>query len=118
MSEVKHTPGPWEFGFGDGVYGPRAAPTCYLDGNGFLQIPIRVGKNPVAWILSSRPDGHEDADARLIAAAPELLEALRELLDEHVRTLPYAYGTDDDPEDSAIVRFGRAAIAKATGEQA
>ena len=54
------------------------------------------------------------ADARLIAAAPELLEALRGMLaldEEH-----HQRGHCDD-DVCAEVRKARAAIAKATGEQ-
>jgi hypothetical protein len=50
-----------------------------------------------------------EANARLIAAAPELLEALKETLsciDQHV----------DDPIVGPIIKFAKEAIAKAEGE--
>lgn len=57
------------------------------------------------------------ADARLIAAAPELLEVLRDALDslDYVeRTLPGLSGYGVRQER---IQKARAAIAKATGEQ-
>ena len=48
------------------------------------------------------------ANARLIAAAPDLLEALIELAD---------CGAEAWGEDRPCVKWARAAIAKATGEQ-
>ncbi len=48
------------------------------------------------------------ANARLIAAAPDLLEALIELAD---------CGAEAWGEDRPCVKLARAAIAKATGEQ-
>jgi hypothetical protein len=53
----------------------------------------------------------EKADARLIAAAPELLEALKRLLGAYERLKPLQ-SLVSDPEKQA-----QAAIAKATGEQ-
>jgi hypothetical protein len=53
-----------------------------------------------------------EADCRLIAAAPDLLEAVQKLL---------TYGTFDDYPNTSewyAVRDARAAIAKATGETA
>lgn len=49
----------------------------------------------------------EESDARLFCAAPELLEALQEMLE--------AYG-DDDPENNSTIKTARAAITKALGE--
>jgi hypothetical protein len=60
--------------------------------------------------------GEVAASARLIACAPELLEALREVtrLAESVYSLQGEHGEIAHP----VVVQARAAIAKATGEQA
>ena len=55
-----------------------------------------------------------EANARLIAAAPELLEALQEALG----SVEFMAGaTDADPEDHERLALVKAAIAKAGGEQ-
>jgi hypothetical protein len=79
---MKHTPGSWQVGYGTGLTGPRTSPIVYLDKHGISEIPIRVGDHAVAWVLSSKDlfDGRELADAQLIAAAPDLLEALQKAL--------------------------------------
>lgn len=62
--QFKGTPGPWKIGKypdNDVVFGP--------DGHG------------VAWIEDTTASGEEEANARLIAAAPELLEALQKTND-------------------------------------
>jgi hypothetical protein len=95
----KHTPGPWNPYFDEtyGVLGPdkgRVAICMNLKG---------------AHGLAGRRHGDEvAANARLIAAAPDLLEALQgmESLATDVRR--------DDP--AADLAKARAAIAKATGE--
>lgn len=62
-----------------------------------------------------QPDENMDCDefrianARLIAAAPELLEALQAMLEQLSRG-PFAF------KDSGALRFARAAVKKATGE--
>ncbi len=57
-----------------------------------------------------------DADARLIAAAPDLLEALKVML-SHTADLDPMQGYRPE-EDFTAVKQARAAIAKATGETA
>ena len=101
----KHTPGPWTFTSeqisDDGVqihdeircFHLQSGDTLVLDGCGCCDSP-RLG-NP--------------ADARLIAAAPDLLKALEGLLDCAI----YGFGLPDDNEFSLNAR---AAIAKAKGE--
>jgi hypothetical protein len=98
MSEIKHTPGPWfaienccfweirtsEFEYGGEQIGDACA-------SGFIG---GAEDNPV-----------EVANARLMAAAPELLEALEAML----AIYPYP---DNDTTDAA-----KRAIAKATGSQ-
>ena len=74
----------------------------------------------IAPICSLDTDWHPDivaANARLIAAAPDLLAALQEA----VRVLNYAADALDAPEAShfrATIADARAAIAKALGETA
>ena len=101
MKEMKHTPGPW-----------------IRDVHSGIDCDVRAAngrKVALCWGLASnhatnyKPQYRAEcaANARLIAAAPELLEALQELV-EDVR-----YG---DPVDVAILGKATAVIAKATKE--
>lgn len=96
MSISKHTPGPWT-----------------LDDRGYKYIVSKSGDGYITRDIC-RLDGStmaalaQEANARLIAAAPELLEALELLVDN-----PYREGTESDER---LRRIGRAAIAKAKGE--
>jgi hypothetical protein len=85
MSETKHTPGPWHTAGDQGVQ-------------------IRSQRDQIAKVWTMR--GNEwKANARLIAAAPELLEALKDMI-------VLQAGTSSDPVET--LRKARAAIAKAT----
>jgi hypothetical protein len=118
MSEPKWTPGPWESGYGDGITGPRCAPSVHLDRHADIW-PVRAGKNVVCWLAASFGFESRDAlkrDARLIAAAPELYESLQAI---------QAFCDDPDgsdkPEPLAVglcrlLQPARAALAKARGE--
>lgn len=64
MTANKHTPGPWKAGFSDG-----SAPTYITDGAD--KPVVRSGQSQGLTFGVLR-----EQDARLIAAAPELLEAL------------------------------------------
>ena len=83
---TKHTPGPWHIANG---------------------VQIRSNRDQIAKIWMMR-DGEGRENARLIAAAPDLLEALNELA---------ACGAEAWGEDRPCVKWAHAAIAKATGEQ-
>lgn len=94
----KHTPGPWVVGNTDPLLfgkqrGQGTEPIGFVYGPSF---PERsdLGKEAIA-------------NARLIAAAPELLEALKNLLESHLAG--NVIGAD--------VREAQEAIAKATGEK-
>lgn len=92
---AKHTPGPWT------VHGRRAGLT------------IRDAKDrPVAepWLTDISHDERE-ANARLIAAAPELLAALYTVLGSDM-----AQREEDEGRVSDTLNTLRAAIAKARGE--
>lgn len=92
MSQNKHTPGPWEH-----------------VGGGDIMAPFdQTDKWYVANAYDGLPDGHHDANCNLIAAAPDLLEALELLIAE---TDPWSLNAG---EPWCRVR---AAISKARGDQ-
>lgn len=105
MSEVKHTPSPWL----------RDGNTIYALMHAGWRKGEELFKNRFhAYVQSDRdcPDGERDANARLIAAAPELLEALQGMIDlaKQMDDVSDEGGNLDKRFDAAI-----AAIAKATG---
>jgi hypothetical protein len=103
----KHTPGSWTI---------RREPSSR--GRGFHRTVVRDGFTwPIAEV-STAAGGQVDiaeANARLIAAAPELLEALEEMC-----APPENDDEDPTPEENEkwadTMRKARAAIAKARGE--
>lgn len=102
-SASKHTPGPWFVGYGEGVTGGRAAASVYWDETNVCEQVIRKGDAVVCYVASVRKEDDLLPDARLIAAAPDLLEALRECL-----SCEFAV------TDKAAIAKAEAAIAKAT----
>ena len=103
MSE--HTPGPWRR-FANSIKSRKAG--CVI-----VRLPALTDR-----VGDETPEQIErwDADARLIAAAPELLEALELALGSHNRLL-----LSDPPKDAWVFNEveakARAAIAKAKGEE-
>jgi len=97
MTNAKHTPGPWS------VRKPGGTVVITLDAR-------HGGYCEVARTVSGSLNSQREANARLIASAPDLLEAL-------ILALPYVEDASDSasPADQEIIR---AAIAKATGEAA
>jgi hypothetical protein len=95
-----HTAGPWTVG-GDGadVFGPGTPPN-YTDSK-----HIADCQTDSPGLLEMR--SVDCANARLIAAAPELLEALLEIRDMVL--------DDENPDANAMKGLAIAAIAKATG---
>lgn len=85
--DAKHTPGPW------------AADIAHEQ----HRAVVRHGMTPIAemW-MTGQPMAEREANARLIAAAPKMLDALRSYVE---------LGHSD-----TAMREARAAIAKATGE--
>lgn len=92
MGSVKHTPGPWRAvdvsvkpdQDDDGVrfFDIRAGEECRSPYAGALIGYYDCGGRQVAQVMKGYTYG--EADARLIAAAPELLEALEGLLEKHI----------------------------------
>lgn len=97
MSKASHTPGPWQV----------VTPARPMDG--FTRaVTDRVGA-ALAWVLPHGAGGADEANARLIAAAPELLAALEATL-----ALWREHGLGDgDDESEPVWNAALAAVAKA-----
>jgi hypothetical protein len=95
MNTTQHTPGPW-------VY----------DSFGHTSFAFNDNREDYSARIEWAPDMSDeevDANARLISIAPDLLEALEEMLcDAETMNPPY--------RNEAICERARAAIAKAKGE--
>lgn len=107
MTNTKHTPAPWEAG----------RPDMATIVEGFESKYIYSGNNVVAISYGmSIPKWDEVmANARLIAAAPELLEALEIITQRAQGCLPATSNLEDHPLWQAIINANKA-IQKARGE--
>ena len=111
MSRVKrYTPGPW-YAFARlntqtfAVFGPENDPRKpVVEWPGFDATITELGAKQV------------EANAHLIASAPELLEALEEALNAMIGCSVPAGGIDDRQAIISAQKSARAAIAKARGE--
>lgn len=100
--EGKHTTGPWSYSYKSEGYSQGEV---YRKDN---LIAIVCGSNYGEWRdATDNGEGEFEANARLIAAAPDLLIALQELLEKHERVARSF--------DCIKVAAARLAIAKATG---
>lgn len=106
MKEFKGTPGPW-----------------FITGSMTKYIEARIDGGMIQEVAACGPT-HEDngygaqqnANANLIAAAPELLEALQGLLKNHVDLISSGDCGNWDVEQEPEVIAARLAIKKAFGE--
>ena len=105
-TKAKHTPGPWAIAFGG------------MEGDDFAVIGSKFADRA---ICNLELRDYVPANARLIAAAPELLESLRAILS----VVDFAIEKNDgdiygsvyhDVDHQAVISNARAAIAKATAE--
>lgn len=103
MSEANHTPGPWTV---SGLGGPWEATLRVRAKNWGMVAQIGVNPGMPHW------DAPQRANARLIAAAPELLEVAKDF-QEALREL--GLFCECGESDCRTTRL-RAAIAKATGQ--
>ena len=94
-----HTPGPWDIGPMEGNQGVRIWQTDN-DKNVKAIIGFVIQRKP-----SRELDAETEANARLIAAAPDMLAALKNMLDNH-----------EDGYGEEAAEQARAAINKATQE--
>jgi len=107
---VKHTKGPWQ------VLPPEEG-VDYLRVRGtHFGLRYKIA-NVHDEQPSCLPDGEAQANATLIAAAPELLEALEEAYETLTGILEDTDGEDGERTANPLLVQARAAIAKARGEK-
>lgn len=117
---TEFTPGPWEYVPSTEYHGP------YVTSNfGNTICDLYVMSNPTDWSVgnggTSKPNSYlaemADPNARLIAAAPEMLKALKDALESlEWRTRQDNPHWDGKATPDSCIGTARAAIAKATGE--
>ena len=108
----KHTPGPWEINWYECKMDKGDVEHAKSKGNLNAKVGDVLWRSPVSIGPCGSENSHwggdlltvEEADARLIAAAPDLLEALQYLIVAHGEQLDHAF------------QMAQNAIAKATGE--
>jgi hypothetical protein len=94
---AKHTPGPWAL----------REDSCVI-------VDSVVGY-PIAGTRTKRPEDENRANAHLISAAPDLLEALQEITDDYSDRFDLDSPSTNPGIKTSIAR-ARAAIAKANGQ--
>ena len=94
--KANHTPGPWE------MRGP-----CEITGRYSV-----THNGPLFYVGDAGEPGDGEANARLAASAPELLEALKVMVSHWPH---YAANMNMTQIDRDAIGLARAAIAKATG---
>ena len=102
MTETAHTPGPWNLVWRRNEQYPYPL-SVLADDSG-------------AWVARGGKVSSE-ANARLIAAAPDMLEALQAIVDEFPVAAGTAKGIPHDEQGYGSIYRARAAIARATGEK-
>jgi hypothetical protein len=114
MTNAQHTPGPWQLG----------QPNLYFDGHTPIDSPFHGGIVQVVTKMEdddTRKEAELAANARLIAAAPELLQGLLDALQEidiEIEQRKHS-GNDEHWEDlESVSNRGHAAIANVTGQAA
>jgi len=105
--KLSYTPGPWDW------HGP------YMTGGFKVSALDKDGHQTMQAFVDSADRATNEANARLIAAAPDLLAALHAIMLRAVRQQANGGGLHDFQDCSrACADTARAAIAKATGEGA
>ena len=113
-NEGGYTPGPWHYGKAYNSEG-GSVPFDYVS-PGFYDNPGIIGANGVTvvgcdeYYVFNSPE-----DARLIAAAPDLLEALSDMVEMATALGPNNWDISDMSDEGAILIAARAAIARALG---
>jgi hypothetical protein len=102
MNETKHTPGPWEV-IEVNLHDGPCKHALYVNGTGDYQF------DEIAAVMMDYADNSPEANARLIAAAPDLLSACEKMRDV-LNTSAYDLSQE---EYNAATGAANTAIAKA-----
>lgn len=109
-TNTKHTPGQWHIGSGNGEG------SIFAD-NGRTRLEIGgTTLYPICQVNRKWEDEEDEANARLIAAAPELLQAILDLFRECAMVHKYWGDGANTKEADAAIKRAKDAIAKATGQ--
>lgn len=111
--KVGHTPGPWHY---DGPFVEGGTPTAIMNATERTQVAsVRVHEWSILGESETISYEVADANARLIAAAPEMLTALEDVQDLAVKM---ANGLDMNTDEAfdEIIGVVSEAIRKAKGE--
>jgi hypothetical protein len=113
-TKTTHTPGPWQFGGFGAIYGPGTTPN------------VLPNSLPTATHIATAEQGtgltqvHSKEERRanclLIAAAPDMYDALRWAHDGFIRALGDCGLTGKEIDGHATIVAMRAAISKADGK--
>ena len=103
MNAAQHTPGPWE----------KCDRGDYSDFDGHSNVIL--GDDTRICVVQNSGDDWADANARLIAAAPDMLAALLSA-QESIASFMGVHGYPNDSGAGEILREVSAVIAKAKGE--
>ena len=101
---AQHTPGPWSIS----TFSPRSIVKLYPEDRVSICVVSGVRDGCQFDGTDRLRDKRQQANALLIAAAPDLLESLRGL---YAAMACY----ESTPEETLALEYARAAIAKATG---
>lgn len=107
MTTTQHTPGPWHIGSGNGegsIFAKNGRMRLETGGTTLYAICHNVS----TWNIDE-----DNANARLIAAAPQMLEALQALMQQAVKDAEH-YAPDGNEPIWAFIMDASDAIAKAT----
>lgn len=108
MPEKKHTAGPWR-------YEAHLQDISWLVGPDAPLGPIGPQGTELTGIHVAAIAKDSEANARLIAAAPDLLEALEGLVEDVERTRSDFWGLPTQVRNSSVAK-AEAAISKAKGD--
>ena len=105
MSNAKHTPGPWTY--------HKMEEWTRAEDSGKISI---IAHGPIAYTGDNgNGPGNAEANAALIAAAPDLLAALSELASYCADALDAAVLSEEEMAENGLMGLAYAAIAKAEG---